>query len=56
MEFRLTYGTLEGQPYPWLFVDPRHPGEVCQGRRLSISPSACGAPRGAYVAVSSRGK
>jgi len=50
VEFRLTYGSLEGQPYPWLFVDPltlkRYARAV--GYRSTV---ACLGARGTFVAV-----
>ena len=50
VEFRLTYGTLEGQPYPWLFVDPRTLERFARdaGYRCSI---VCRGARGAFLAV-----
>jgi len=53
VEFRLTYGTIEGQPYPWLFVDPltleRH--AIAAGFRFSV---VCRGARGAFVAILER--
>lgn len=55
VEFRLTYGTLEGQPYPWLFVDPQTLGRFARaaGYRCSI---VCRGARGAFAGVLERGE
>ena len=55
MEFRLTYGTLDGQPYPWLFVDPRTLEQFGGASGFDFAIGARGG-RGAFVAVLSRGK
>jgi len=54
VEFRLTYGGLEGQPYPWLFVDPLTLERYARaaGYRSTI---ACRGARGAFVAVLENG-
>lgn len=50
VKFRLTYGSLEGRSYPWLFVDPLTL-ERC-ARAAGYRPSiACRGARGAYLAV-----
>jgi len=55
VEFRLTYGTLDGQPYPWLFVDARTLERFARASGFEFAIGGRGG-RGAYVAVLSRGK
>ena len=55
VEFRLSYGALEGQPYPWLFVDPRTLERIARSSGFEFTIGARGG-RGAYVAVLSRGE
>ncbi len=50
VEFRLTYGTIEGQPYPWLFVDPVTLERYAMASGFRFS-AACRGARGAFVAV-----
>jgi len=49
VEFRLTYDSLEGDPYPWLFVDPRTLASFARKAGLRCRVVARGA-RGAYLA------
>ncbi len=55
VEFRLTYGKLEGQPYPWLFVDPRTLERFAKSSGFEFAIGARGR-EGAFVAILSRGK
>jgi SAM-dependent methyltransferase len=55
VEFRLTYGQLEGQPYPWLFVDPRTLERFAKAARFDFTIGARGR-QGAFVGILSRGK
>jgi SAM-dependent methyltransferase len=55
VEFRLTYGRLEGQPYPWLFVDPRTLERYAKAAGFDFTIGARGA-QGAFVAILSRGE
>jgi SAM-dependent methyltransferase len=55
VEFRLTYGQLEGQPYPWLFVDPRTLGRFAKAAGFDFTIGARGS-QGAFVAILSRGR
>ncbi len=55
VEFRLTYGRLEGQPYPWLFVDPRTLERFAKASGFDFAIGARGG-QGAYVAVLSHKK
>ncbi len=55
VEFRLTYGALDGQPYPWLFVDPRTLEKFAGASGFKCTIGARGG-RGAYVAVLNREK
>ncbi len=55
VEFRLTYGALDGQPYPWLFVDPRTLERIATSSGFEFVIGTRGA-RGAYVAVLYREK
>ena len=50
VEFRLTYGAIEGQPYPWLFVDPRTLERTAAKAGFDFDIAARGA-RGAFAAV-----
>lgn len=50
VEFRLTYGAIEGQPYPWLFVDPRTLERAAVKAGFDFAVAARGA-RGAFAAV-----
>jgi SAM-dependent methyltransferase len=50
VEFRLTYDGIEGQPYPWLFVDPRTLERFANDSGFEFS-IACRGARGAFVAV-----
>ena len=49
VEYRLTYRDLEGDPYPWLFVDPITLAERTDAAGLRLEIIARG-PRGAYLA------
>ena len=49
VEFRLTYDDLEGDPYRWLFVDPRTLASIAEEAGLRCQVVARGA-RGAYLA------
>lgn len=55
VEFRLTYRDIEGQPYPWLFVDPRTLERMARDAGFAFSIGARGA-QGAFVAVLHRQK
>jgi SAM-dependent methyltransferase len=50
VEFRLTYGALEGQPYPWLFVDPRTLERYARTAGFGFSV-VCRGARGAFAAI-----
>jgi SAM-dependent methyltransferase len=50
VEFRLTYGSLEGQPYPWLFVDPRTLERFAKASGFDFAIGARGR-QGAFVAI-----
>lgn len=50
VEFRLTYGSMEGQAYPWLFVDPLTLERFATTAGFRFSIVSRGA-RGAFVAV-----
>jgi SAM-dependent methyltransferase len=49
VEYRLTYGDLEGEPYPWLFVDPV---TLADRARLAgfRSEMVARGPRGSFLA------
>lgn len=49
VEFQVTYGTLVGRPYPWLFVDPPTLGDVAKRTGFTCNVLARGA-RGSYLA------
>jgi len=49
VEYRLTYKDLEGEPYPWLFVDPVTLADRARAAGLSAKVVARGA-RGSYLA------
>jgi hypothetical protein len=49
VEFRLSYGNLEGRPYPWLFVDPRTLEAFGAAAGFAFELGARGG-RGAYLA------
>jgi SAM-dependent methyltransferase len=49
VEYRLSYGGLEGEPYSWLFVDPVVLVERVEPARFRVQVVARG-PRGAYLA------
>lgn len=49
VEFRLSYGDLEGRPYPWLFVDPRTLEAFAAAGGFDFELGAMGG-RGAYLA------
>jgi SAM-dependent methyltransferase len=49
VEFRLTYGELEGQPYPWLFIDHRTLERLAK-RAGFCSTVVCRGSRGSYLA------
>jgi SAM-dependent methyltransferase len=49
VEYRLSYGDLEGQPYPWLFVDPVTLTERAEAVGLRTEVVAWGS-RGSYLA------
>lgn len=49
VEFRLSYGRFRGEPYPWLFVDPRTLSRVAEAAGLRSEVVARGT-RGAYLA------
>lgn len=49
VEYRLSYGKLEGAPYPWLFVDPVTLVERAQAAGLRSQVVARG-PRGSFLA------
>lgn len=53
--FRLTYGELDGRPYPWLFVDPRTLERFATSSGFEFAMGARGR-QGAFVAVLSHGK
>ncbi len=55
VEFRLTYGELDGQPYPWLFVDPRTLEHFATSSGYEFAMVARGR-QGAFVAVLSHRK
>lgn len=48
VEYRLSYGDLEGVPYPWLFVDEITLAERARTMGLQLEIVARG-PRGAYL-------
>lgn len=50
VEFRLTYGALEGRAYPWLFVDPLTLRRFAEAAGFQFAIGARGV-RGAYVAI-----
>ena len=50
VEFNLRYGSLEGPPYPWLFVDPETLKIIAQAAGFDVMITA-GGERGSYVAV-----
>jgi SAM-dependent methyltransferase len=50
VEFRLRYRALEGEPYPWLFVDPDALAIIGSSAGFSVEIAATGA-RGAFLAV-----
>ncbi len=49
VEFQVTYLTLVGRPYPWLFIDPRTLNEVAQRTGFTCDVLARGAS-GSYLA------
>jgi len=49
VEYRLSYGKLEGEPYPWLFVDPVTLADYAQAAGLRSEVVARGA-RGSFLA------
>jgi SAM-dependent methyltransferase len=49
VEYRLTYKDLEGEPYPWLFVDPATLADSARAAGLCAKVVARGA-RGSYLA------
>ena len=53
VEFQLTYDGLVGDPYPWLFVDPRTLASFAEEAGLRCRVVTRGA-RGAYLACMSR--
>jgi SAM-dependent methyltransferase len=55
VEFRLTYGRLEGQPYPWLFVDADTLERYAEASGFRCAIGGRG-PRGAYLAILHRKK
>lgn len=48
IEYRLTYGELQGDPYPWLFIDPITLAERAKGTGFSTQVIARG-KRGAFL-------
>jgi SAM-dependent methyltransferase len=48
VEYRLSYGEFEGEPYPWLFVDPVTLAEKARIAGLELEIVARGA-RGSYL-------
>jgi hypothetical protein len=48
VEYRLSYGDLEGEPYPWLFVDDITLAERARATGLQLEIVARGS-RGAYL-------
>ena len=50
VEFSLRYGSLEGLPYPWLFVDPKTLEIIAQAAGFDMAIAGNG-ERGSYVAV-----
>jgi SAM-dependent methyltransferase len=55
VEFRLTYGNLEGRPYPWLFVDPSTLDRQARASGFDFEMVTRGS-RGAFVAALTRQK
>ncbi len=49
VDYRLSYRGLEGDPYPWLFVDPFTLADRADAAGLRFEVAAWG-PRGAYLA------
>jgi SAM-dependent methyltransferase len=49
VEYRLTYGALEGEPYPWLFIDPVTLTDRARAAGLRAEVVARGA-RGSFLA------
>jgi len=49
VEYRLTYGDYEGEPYPWLFVDPVTLSNLAQAAGFRSEVVARGA-RGSFLA------
>jgi SAM-dependent methyltransferase len=49
VEYRLSYEDLEGEPYPWLFIDPKTLGETARAAGFHAEIIARGA-RGSYLA------
>jgi SAM-dependent methyltransferase len=53
VEYRLSYGGFEGEPYPWLFIDPVTLADRARAAGLSAEVVARGA-RGSFLARVSR--
>jgi hypothetical protein len=49
VEYRLSYGELEGDPYPWLFVDPLTLADLAEAADFCAEVVARG-ERGSYLA------
>jgi hypothetical protein len=49
VSFRLSYGGIQGSPYPWLFVDPRTFERYADAADFSFTVESRGS-RGAYLA------
>ena len=49
VEYRLSYGGLEGDPYPWLFIDPLTLADCADAAGLGLEIVAR-AERGSYLA------
>jgi SAM-dependent methyltransferase len=53
VEYRLSYGELEGEPYPWLFIDPLTLVDRAKAADLGVEIVARG-ERGSYLAILQR--
>ena len=53
VEFRLSYGEVRGEPYPWLFVDAQRLQRHAEAAGFDFEIGAWGA-RGAYLAQLSK--